>query len=135
MQNRQFLALISTAALLAPAVAPAARKPAVAAEEKAAQKAFEKKLSQDDQIRHALSRLAFGPRPGDLDRFQKLGLKKWIDQQLHPERIPENPRLLAKLQPLDSLTLPQQELVRRYPPPALVLAFARGQTPAPADPV
>jgi uncharacterized protein (DUF1800 family) len=36
---------------------------------------------------HALDRLAFGPRPGDVDRVLQLGVDRWIDEQLHPERI------------------------------------------------
>ena len=31
-----------------------------------------------------------------------MGLKKWIDQQLHPDRIPENPVLLEKLKTFDT---------------------------------
>jgi len=58
---------------------------------------FEKKLSKDQQILHALDRLTFGPRPGDLEAVKKMGLKKWIDLQLHPERIKENPELETKL--------------------------------------
>ena len=45
---------------------------------------FEKSLSKDQQILHALDRLTFGPRPGDVAAVKKLGLKKWIDLQLHP---------------------------------------------------
>ena len=36
---------------------------------------------------HVLSRLAFGPRPGDVDRVAAMGVDRWIDEQLHPERI------------------------------------------------
>ncbi len=36
---------------------------------------------------HALSRLAFGARPGDVERVMQIGVDRWIDQQLHPERI------------------------------------------------
>ena len=43
-------------------------------------KRFQKKLGKDDQILHALDRLTFGPRPGDVERLKKIGLKKWIDQ-------------------------------------------------------
>ena len=52
-------------------------------------KAFEKKLSKDQQILQALDRLTFGPRPGDVETVKKMGLKKWIGRQLHPERTPE----------------------------------------------
>src|SRR5438128_138979 len=41
----------------------------------------------DEQVKHVLNRLAFGPRPGDVERVRAMGVDKWIDQQLHPERI------------------------------------------------
>ncbi len=41
----------------------------------------------DQQIRHALNRLTFGPRPGDYEAVRAIGLDAWIDRQLHPERI------------------------------------------------
>jgi uncharacterized protein (DUF1800 family) len=44
--------------------------------------------SQDDgTVSHALSRLTFGARPGEVDRVRSMGLAAWIDQQLHPSRI------------------------------------------------
>ena len=58
---------------------------------------FDLKLTPDKQILHVLNRLTFGPRPGDLAEVRKLGVDKWIDQQLHPERVPENPVLEARL--------------------------------------
>ena len=42
-------------------------------------KLFQKKLSKDEQILHAVGRLTFGPRPGDIDRVKRMGLKKWLD--------------------------------------------------------
>src|ERR1041385_3705506 len=80
-------------------------------------KLFEKKLAKDQQILHALDRITFGPRPGDLEVVKKLGLQKWIDQQLHPEKLTENPELTAKLEPLESLKMSQEEAIRMYPPP------------------
>ena len=38
-------------------------------------------------VTHALNRLTFGPRPGDLDGVRQMGLAAWIDEQLHPARI------------------------------------------------
>src|SRR5690349_13552581 len=78
-------------------------------------KLFQKKLNKDDQILHALDRLTFGPRPGDIAVVKKMGVKKWIDQQLHPERIAENPALEAQLQPLESLRMSPMEAVQHYP--------------------
>jgi uncharacterized protein (DUF1800 family) len=66
-------------------------------------------------IDHALQRLTFGPRPGDHERLRTQGLKKWIEEQLHPDRIPEDPALEAKLQSLETLQLSPLELAQRYP--------------------
>src|SRR5687768_5327917 len=63
------------------------------------------KLSSDEKILHALNRLTFGPRQSDLAQVRNIGLNKWIDLQLHPSRIAENPELEAKLQPLDTLRM------------------------------
>jgi len=96
---------------------------------------FQKKLSKDQQILHALDRLTFGPRPGDVEAVRKMGLKKWIDLQLHPERIRENPELAARLEPLESLRMTQAETVSSYPTPQLIRAVALGRQPLPEDPV
>src|ERR1041385_3333241 len=49
----------------------------------------DKKLTERERALHALNRLAFGPRPGDVDRVVKDGVDVWIAQQLHPEAIPD----------------------------------------------
>jgi len=46
-----------------------------------------RELPADQQIIQALNRLTFGPRPGDALKVRAIGLDKWIDQQLHPEKI------------------------------------------------
>ena len=95
---------------------------------------FHERISNDQKVEHALSRLTFGPRPGDIQRVQALGLKKWIDLQLHPERIPENPSLAAKLRPLDTIGMPTAKMLRDYPSPAIVKEMVAGKLPFPADP-
>jgi uncharacterized protein (DUF1800 family) len=77
---------------------------------------FEQKLSKDQQIVHVLNRLTFGPRPGDVDQVRRIGIEKWIEQQLHPDRIPENPRLEVKLMLLDTLQLATWEIMETYQP-------------------
>ena len=47
-------------------------------------------------VEHALNRLTFGPRPGQVDEVQRLGLSRWIDQQLNPAAIDDN-AVLTKL--------------------------------------
>ena len=48
---------------------------------------------------HALNRLAYGPRPGEVDKVQRAGLAAWIDEQLNPQRI-DDTALAALLPPL-----------------------------------
>jgi uncharacterized protein (DUF1800 family) len=96
---------------------------------------FNQKLAHDQQILHVLDRLTFGPRPGDAAQVKKMGIKKWIDLQLHPERIPENPALGARLEPLDSLRIDQAEAVAKYPTPQIIRAVALGLQKPPEDPV
>jgi len=38
------------------------------------------------QAERLLWRAGFGPRPGDVERIRRLGVERYIDQQLHPER-------------------------------------------------
>ena len=95
---------------------------------------FSQPLDKDQEILHALNRLTFGPRPGDVEAVRKMGVKKWIDLQLHPERIPENPELAERLRPLDSLHMSAAEIATNYPPPQLIRAMMNRSLPLPADP-
>src|SRR5262245_23896796 len=36
---------------------------------------------------HVLNRIGFGARPVDVARVRKLGVTRYIDEQLHPDRI------------------------------------------------
>jgi len=72
----------------------------------------------DEAITHALNRLTFGPRPGDLDRVKAIGLQSWIDLQLNPSRI-DDATLLAKLARLETLGLDSQTIQREYLGPAM----------------
>src|SRR5438093_13427383 len=44
-------------------------------------------LSPRDSALHALNRLAYGPRPGEVDRVAAAGVMKWIEQQLAPGHL------------------------------------------------
>src|SRR6266567_2372603 len=52
-------------------------------------------LSPQDSAFHALNRLAYGPRPGDVQRVAAEGVMRWIDRQLSPEEI-DNERLAER---------------------------------------
>jgi uncharacterized protein (DUF1800 family) len=106
-RSRRAAGLVLAAALATPAgIAGARPRPASWA-------------ADDAQIVHALSRLTFGPRPGDVDAVRRIGLTEWTSRQLHPERIADaaiEPRLAS----LPTLRLSTAEILRGYdPPPAL----------------
>jgi len=44
-------------------------------------------LTPHDSALHALNRVAYGPRPGEVARVAAQGVMSWIDRQLAPERI------------------------------------------------
>jgi uncharacterized protein (DUF1800 family) len=83
----------------------------------ATQKSFDKPLSKDQKVEHALNRLTFGARPGDVEAIKRMGVDKWIQQQLHPEKIAENPELLARLEQLPTLTMSSREAADRFEVP------------------
>ncbi len=95
---------------------------------------FSEPLSNANQLHHALDRLTFGPRPGDFDRIRRIGLEKWIDLQLHPEKTPEDPTLAQRLAPFESLRMSIHDTYTHYPPPQMIAAVARGKSPLPEDP-
>ena len=97
-------------------------------------RAFVTEIAQADRIQQALNRMTYGPRPGDVERVRAMGLEKWIEAQLNPENVPENPVLLEKLRYLDTLDLPSSQLVRNYPSQQVVRQMVKGQIPYPADP-
>ena len=86
---------------------------------------FDVKLSPEQRIRQALNRLTFGARPGDLEAVRRLGVEKWIELQLHPERIAENPALAARLKPLATIGMETADILTKYFP-----QFPPGVVPA-----
>jgi uncharacterized protein (DUF1800 family) len=89
----------------------------------------------DEQKRalHALNRLTFGPQPGDVQRVFAMGVDKWIELQLHPEKIDDG-GLAARLEPLRTLRMSPREMVENFPPPPLIKTVAAGREPLPSDP-
>src|SRR6266852_4584360 len=73
-------------------------------------------LSADEAILHALNRLAYGPRPGDLERVRQVGLAKWIEQQLHPNSIDDR-GVEARLEQFPTLRMSTAKLLAEYPQP------------------
>src|SRR5271156_7100508 len=73
-------------------------------------------LTEDQAILHALNRLAYVPRPGDVERIRQMGLEKWIDQQLHPESIDDSV-LDKRLESYPTLNMSSRKLLEQFPPP------------------
>ena len=78
----------------------------------------------DQQVRHVLNRLAFGPRPGDAERVRAMGVDRWIALQLQPSRIRDTvaERIVGTL---PTLAMSSRELLERYPPPQVIRAQMR----------
>ncbi|PYR25128.1 MAG: DUF1800 domain-containing protein [Acidobacteria bacterium] len=80
--------------------------------------------NDDKTISHVLNRIAFGPKPGDAEdpgdivKVRELGLQRYIDQQLHPERIPDS-GMSARLAGLATIGMSSREIVERFELPQL----------------
>jgi uncharacterized protein (DUF1800 family) len=73
-------------------------------------------LSADEAILHALNRLAYGPRPGDIERVRQMGLAKWIDLQLNPKALDDS-AMEARLKFYPTLQMSSAQLIAEYPNP------------------
>ena len=84
-------------------------------------------LTEDQAIAHALNRLGYGPRPGDIETVKQMGLAKWIDRQLHPESIDDS-AMQERLSRFPTLGMSSQALLDKFPRPQ-VAAKREGVTP------
>ena len=82
---------------------------------------------------HALNRLTFGPRPGDVDHVLAMGVDKWIEEQLHPDKL-DDKALDVRLAPFRTLRMNTRELVENFPPPQVIKAVKDGRMSMPSDP-
>src|ERR1700730_2293526 len=73
-------------------------------------------LTEDQAITHALNRLAYGPRPGEVALVRQMGLEEWIDQQLDPDSIDDS-ALNARLEKYPTLRMSSKQLLDQFPQP------------------
>jgi len=92
------------------------------------------KLTEEQRALHALNRLTFGPRPGDLQKVMNMDVDDWIEQQLHPEEISDSV-LDGKLGPLRTLRMSTRDLVQTFPNNKMIREAADGKIPLPTDPL
>jgi uncharacterized protein (DUF1800 family) len=91
-------------------------------------------LTQQEKVLHALNRFTFGPRPGDEAAVQKVGLDKWFQMQLHPERI-DDAAFDVEMGRYPSMRLSEMELMHRFPSGLMIRRMSKGDLPLPGDPV
>jgi uncharacterized protein (DUF1800 family) len=88
----------------------------------------------EGRVLHALNRLTFGPRPGDVAAVEAMGLNAWFEAQLNPEKIDDS-GLETRLAMFPAMQMPQQELMVRYPSQQVIRQMAQRNAWLPADPV
>ena len=89
----------------------------------------------EDQKRalHALNRLTFGPRPGDVQQVMAMGVDQWIDLQLHPQKIDDS-ALDTRLEPLRTIRMSTKEIAEDFPDGQEIRQIENGKRSMPSDP-
>jgi uncharacterized protein (DUF1800 family) len=83
-------------------------------------------------IVHVLNRTTFGPRPGDIDRVAAMGIDRYVDEQLHPERIPDD-NVEEHLAAFGALRLTPLAFATNYYLPMIAARDQYTQTQAPKN--
>src|SRR5262245_12877182 len=104
--RRRFLISV---ALSLPLLSCAAQRPKGSASPSAGQR----ELLPEQQVQHVLNRLAFGPRPGDAAKVREMGLDRWIELQLQPDRI-DDVGMVALLARYPSLSAKTEDIVSDF---------------------
>lgn len=83
-------------------------------------------LSEEEKILHLLNRIGYGPRPGDPDLVRRIGINRYIDQQLSPERIDDR-EAESRLAGFGIAGMSVPQLYAAYPQPGSVRRMLRMQ--------
>src|SRR5689334_14453100 len=97
-------------------------------------------LPIDDGVaRHVVDRLSFGARTSDVEHVRAVGVDRYIDEQLHPERLPDA-GVEARLGGFATLRLTSREIAEQFELPqvrarraAAANAGAADVKPSPAE--
>ena len=82
-------------------------------------------LPDDDQtIGHVLNRTGFGARPGDIERVRAMGLERYIDEQLHPERLAD-PDVERRVAGMTTLKMSARQIAEEFEIPQIQARRAR----------
>ena len=90
-------------------------------------------MDDDKRIVHALNRLTFGVRPGDVATVRAMGLDKWFERQLNPEKIDDS-ATEARLARFRTLKMSTREMVENFPPNQVLKAVENRKMSMPSDP-
>ncbi len=91
-------------------------------------------LTQQEKVLQALNRLTFGPRPGDVAEVERMGLEKWFQMQLHPERI-DDTAFEREMAQYPAMELSAPELRKRFPSAVTIRQISKGDVGLPGNPV
>jgi uncharacterized protein (DUF1800 family) len=89
-------------------------------------------LTERQRAIHALNRLTFGPRPGDVDAVMAKGLDGWIEDQLHPESI-NDAAVNGRLGPYATTRMDAKQLALSFPDDGVLRQVMTGKRPMPTD--
>jgi uncharacterized protein (DUF1800 family) len=96
-------------------------------------KAADTSASEHKRAVQALNRLTFGPRPGDVQQVMATGVDRWIDQQLHPEKISDS-SVESRLAAFRTLHMSSKEIVNEFPDNQIIRQIMDGKKSMPSDP-
>jgi uncharacterized protein (DUF1800 family) len=89
-----------------------------------------KQIQGDQRVLHALDRLTFGPRPGELEEVKAIGLDAWIAQQLHPATI-DDYAMEERLAKFPAMRLSEEDLTKKFPPGSIIRQVENGKISIP----
>ncbi len=75
--------------------------------------------TDDAAIVHVLNRIGFGPTPAAIERVRRVGIRAYVDEQLHPERI-DDQGVAARLAAFSTLARSSRDLAEEYFVPAMM---------------
>jgi uncharacterized protein (DUF1800 family) len=70
--------------------------------------------STQPEALHAVNRLSFGPTPGEVARVMQIGVDRYVDEQLNPERLQASPQLVRQLESMHTTHMSQDDLITQY---------------------
>src|ERR1700736_2103669 len=91
-------------------------------------------LTGESRALHALNRFTLGPRPGDVEKVQAMGVEQWFEQQLNPASIPDavTDKRLAQYR---TISMTAAQVVVEFPDGNAIRRVSEGKQAYPQDPM